>query len=251
MISETAIYRTAERVNAYIQRYVTLAGAERKDEVLELFDKMSQFFPHWGIMTCPVMHPDIHYISRNSQYIFGDSDDYLQMNHHIQKFFSNVHVADQHDLHNCFEYVHDQLESTAPENHNQYRNVFHYRFRKENGQYIYLHDEKAALHLNGGGNLYYALFRDVTAEKNFNGVKVEIYHHKGTMVKIGEFKPSAERSSLTKREGELVALIKQGLSTKEIAWYLKISHNTVRNIKSKLFDKFNVNNTVELLNMTA
>jgi DNA-binding CsgD family transcriptional regulator len=70
------------------------------------------------------------------------------------------------------------------------------------------------------------------------------------MTKITEFKPSAG-SNLTSRESELVTLIKQGLSTKEIAWYLNISHHTVRNIKSRLFEKFNVNNSIELLNMTA
>ena len=251
MISEAAIYRTADRISTYIQRYVTLAGAEKKDEVLALFEKMNQLFPHWGIMTCPVMHPDIHYISRNSRYIFGESNSYFQLNHDMRKYFSNVHPADQADLYNCFEYVHNQLETIPPEQHYQYRNIFHYRFRRENGQYIYLHDEKAALQLEGGGNLYYALFRDITAERQFNGVRVEFYQQNDTLEKYDEYKPSAERNSLTKREGELVALIKQGLSTKEIAWYLKISHNTVRNIKSKLFEKYNVNNTVELLNMTV
>ncbi len=71
------------------------------------------------------------------------------------------------------------------------------------------------------------------------------------MIKIDEYKPSLGHRALTKREGEIIALVKQGLSTKEIAWYLNISHNTVRNTKSRLFEKFQVNNTVELLNMTA
>ena len=41
-----------------------------------------------------------------------------------------------------------------------------------------------------------------------------------------------------------------GLTTKEIAAHLNISNNTVRNIKSRMFAKYKVNNTIELLNRT-
>lgn len=248
---EGILHRTTQRVTSYIQQYVTLAGAEKKEEVLQLFDNMQQLFPHWGIMTCQLMHPGIFYMSGNSPYILGHSYDYLAGNNCIEKYFTHVHEADQSDLHNCFDVMHDYLEGVLPEHHHLYRSVFHYRFKKADGQYIYLQDEKAVLNLNGGGNLYYFLFRDITAEKAFSGVKIELYKQDRVMHKIKEYKPVSDRNTLSKREGELVTLIKQGLSTKEIAWYLKISHHTVRNIKSKLFEKYKVSNTVELLNMTA
>jgi DNA-binding CsgD family transcriptional regulator len=244
--------RTADRVVNYINEYVTVAGAEKREEVLQLFDNMHQLFPHWVMMTCPVMHPNIQYISKNSPHIFGCPKEYLINNSNIAEFFSMVHDADQEDLHSCFSFIHDLLELIPPEEHDQYRTVYHYRFRKSNGQYIYLYDEKAVLCLSGSGNLYYALFRDITSERAFSGVKAEVFkQERGVLKKIKEYKPSAERNALSKREVELVTLIKQGLSTKEIAYYLNISHNTVRNIKSRLFEKYNVNNTVELLNMTA
>lgn len=41
------------------------------------------------------------------------------------------------------------------------------------------------------------------------------------------------------------------LTNKEIACRLNISHNTSRNIRSKLFEKFKVNNVVELLNVAV
>lgn len=251
MAKDAVLMRMADKVNTYIQRYVRLAGAEKREEVLELFDKMQQLFPHWVISTCPVMHPEIHYMSKNSVHVFGHPGDYLLNNMSIQNYFDHVHDADQQDLKECFAFQHDYLESVPSEEHPAYRTVLHYRFKKANGQYMYLHDEKATLNLHGSGNLYYALFRDVTSEKTFTGVKIELFKQELGLNKIKEYKPSAERNALSKREGELVLLIKQGLSTKEIAWQLKISHNTVRNIKSKLFEKYNVNNMIELLNMTA
>jgi DNA-binding CsgD family transcriptional regulator len=251
MIREAVLLRTADRISNYIQKYVIKAGAEKSEEALELFDNMSQFFPHWVIATCPVMHPEISYISKNCEHVFGYNKEFLNKNLRIEKYFNLIHPADHQDLYECFSFVHDHLESVLPEQHNSIRTIFHYRFRKGDGQYIYMYDEKATLNLGGSGNLYYGLCRDISFEKAFTGVKVEIFSQGETLEKIREFKPAAEKLSLSKREQQLVTLIKQGLSTKEIAWHLNISHNTVRNIKSKMFEKFNVSNSIELLNIAG
>jgi len=168
----------------------------------------------------------------------------------MEKFFAHVHESDHADLYDCFSYMRAYLQSIPPAEHQEFRTVLHYRFRKPNGQYIYLHDEKATLNLRGG-NLYYVLFRDVTEEKTFHGVKAELFRQKQSLVKIDEYKPRATRNPLSKREKELLSFIKQGLSTKEIAWHLNISPHTVRNIKSKLFEKYNVGNSIELLNIAG
>lgn len=251
MIKEAVLLRTADRVTNYIHKYVRRAGAEKREEALELFDNMYQFFPHWVIMTCPMMHPEISYISKNCEHVTGYDKEFLTKNIRIEKFFNLIHPADHQDLYDCFSFVHDHLESVLPEEHNTYRTIFHYRFRKADGQFMYMYDEKATLNLGGSGNLYYALCRDITSEKAFTGVKVELFSQGETLEKIKEFKPSSEKLSLSKREQQLVTLIKQGLSTKEIAWHLNISHNTVRNIKSKMFEKFNVSNSIELLNIAG
>jgi DNA-binding CsgD family transcriptional regulator len=250
MITDVVLTRANDKIISYIEKYVTLVDAAKKEEVLDLFDTMHRLFPHWVIATCPVIHPDIHYISKNAPFVFGESTDYLLKNGRMNRYLSQVHEADQEDLYACMTYLHDYLETIPPEEHPLYRTVFHYRYRKPDGQYIYLHDEKATLNLRGSGNLYYGLFRDVTAEKAFTGVKIELFRQDQALHKIKEYKPSAERNPLSKREGELVTLIRQGLSIKEIAGYLKISPNTARNIKSKLFEKYNVSNSIELLNMT-
>lgn len=251
MINDAILMRMTDKIINYLQRYARLAGAEKREEVLDLFDNMQQLFPHWVISTCPVMHPEIHYMSKNGVHIFGHAGENVVNKMNIQQYFNHVHDADQQDLKSCFSFLHDSLESIPSDEHTSYRAVLHYRFKKSTGQYIYLHDEKATLDIGGCGNLYYALFRDITSEKTFTGVKIELFKQETGLKKIKEYKPSSERHALSKREGELVLLIKQGLSTKEIAWQLEISHNTVRNIKSKLFEKYNVNNMIELLNMTA
>jgi two-component system, NarL family, nitrate/nitrite response regulator NarL len=57
---------------------------------------------------------------------------------------------------------------------------------------------------------------------------------------------SAKRYSLTRREGQLVILLTQGLKNKEIATALSISEGTVKVYLSRLFQKLKVKDRFEL-----
>ncbi len=57
---------------------------------------------------------------------------------------------------------------------------------------------------------------------------------------------SARRYSLTRREGQLVSLLSQGLKNKEIAYALTISEGTVKVYLSRLFQKLGVKDRFEL-----
>jgi DNA-binding CsgD family transcriptional regulator len=251
MLQEVMLLREAEKVSLYIDNQIKLVGAEKRDEVLELFDNMHRFFPHWVICVCPMMHPEVQYVSRNCSAEFGYSREFLIRNSSLDKFMALVHEDDQQDVFKCITIVHDYLESIPPEQHNGHRVVMWYRFRHADGHYVHVQDEKAAVSLSGkgAGMLYYILLRDISEEKPYSGVKLELFRQDETLVKVREYRPGLDRNPLTPRENDLVTLIRQGLSTKEIAWQLKISHNTVRNIKSKLFEKYNVSNSIELLNL--
>lgn len=249
MTSKTQVRRVHDRMSSYIEKYIARMGAQRREEVIVLFDQLRRFFPQWVIATCPVMHPDIVYMTGNAPEVLGHSTDFFHTSKGEQ-YFELIHPADQEDFFQCLLFMNEFMENTPPEEHAAYRCVFHYRFRKADGKYIYLHDEKAAIKLGNDGNLYYGLFKDNTSDKPFGGVKAEIFRQDLSVVKIKEFKPHTEKQSLSKREAQLITLIRQGLSTKEIAGYLSISHNTVRNIKSRLFEKYNVSNSIELLNQT-
>jgi DNA-binding NarL/FixJ family response regulator len=57
---------------------------------------------------------------------------------------------------------------------------------------------------------------------------------------------SARRYSLTRREGQLVTLLSQGMKNKEIAFALTISEGTVKVYLSRLFQKLGVKDRFEL-----
>jgi DNA-binding NarL/FixJ family response regulator len=54
------------------------------------------------------------------------------------------------------------------------------------------------------------------------------------------------RVKLTRREGQIVSLLAQGLRNKEIAYMLSLSEGTVKVYLSRLFDKLGVNDRFEL-----
>jgi len=169
----------------------------------------------------------------------------------LGQYFAQIHEADMSDVTNCMGFFESFLQNESPQDYHKLRTVIHYRFRNAEGKYIYLQDEKATLILAEGNIIHYSLIRAMPDEAVFSGVKIEIYKDGNSLKKIVEHKPSAARNKLSNRENDLVGLIKKGLTTKEIADHLSISHNTVRNIKSKLFEKYSVNNTIELLNMAG
>jgi DNA-binding NarL/FixJ family response regulator len=58
---------------------------------------------------------------------------------------------------------------------------------------------------------------------------------------------SANDTGLTTREGEIVALVSQGLQNKQIAEKLFISHITVRHHLTSIFEKVGVSSRLELI----
>ena len=56
---------------------------------------------------------------------------------------------------------------------------------------------------------------------------------------------------LTRREQEIMRLVAQGISTKEIAGKLFISHKTVENHRAKIMEKLAVDNVVDLVKYAA
>jgi len=79
------------------------------------------------------------------------------------------------------------------------------------------------LRLKNGLVLYYFLLRDISGETVFSGVKVTVYKDGMGEKKILEYNAASKLSRLTSHEAELIPLMRQGLSVKEIAWHLGIS----------------------------
>ena len=202
-------------------------------------------------MTCPVKHTRFRFITDNCKNVLGFSAEAYKAAPSPDFLFSRMHEDDVEALHQCFLYIDDFFKNSLPDEYPKMRCVFTYRFRKHDGNYIIVRDEKLMLKLNENDNLFYCIIKDVTDETVFSGAKVEIFKQHISTEKIGCFKPGHNQNNLSKRETEAVNLLKRGLTTREMAYHLNISQHTIRNMKQKMFEKYNVNNVVELLNKTV
>lgn len=63
---------------------------------------------------------------------------------------------------------------------------------------------------------------------------------------LRQVKPGGGISRLTPREAEVVQLLAEGMSTKEISLKLQLTEHTVRNYLSNVYDKLGVSSRVEL-----
>lgn len=248
MHSNLTLARTSSHIISYINPGQPEAG-DIDEEIMHTLSNLQRIFPEWTICTCRFMHTGFFYVSDNCKSVLGLEAEVLVSAFKFDNYFRRLHPADMEDFIKCVELIGELIKKEDPADHHKLRYVFNYRVQHADGRYVYVHDEKANLVLKNKQNLYYMLLRDISQETPYSGVRLSVYKRGNDNKKILEYSSMAETAGrLSRRENELIPLMKQGLSTKEIAYHLDISPHTVRNMRQKLFEKFQVNNAIELLN---
>jgi DNA-binding NarL/FixJ family response regulator len=91
--------------------------------------------------------------------------------------------------------------------------------------------------------------KNITALEAFTGVRLSIQQQvKDQFVAISAFSPKESQGEISPRQREVIALVSQGLSNKEIAERLNVSIYTIKNHKQNLFRKTRVKNSLALVN---
>jgi len=248
--NQLSLLRAAKKVIAYLDTQVEEEQHLVIEDVFPIMQTVQHMFPQWVLQTCVFRHPNMRFISPNCLTVFGYSAENLIAENYPLLLLTHIHEEDREDLHQCFLFIEKFLRDRSPEECVNLRFVFNYRIRHAEGHYITVHDEKATLHVTQSTLLNYSLFRDTQREAAFTGVNVIIYERGETLNRLAIYKPSAEQLKLSRRENDILELIKKGLTNKEIAYNLDISPNTARNIRQKMFLRYGVTNIVELLNKT-
>jgi len=243
----SSLSRAGEKVISLVKEISGEQELISMEDIFPFMDTMQMMFPQWVFMICPFHHPESRYVSNNCERVLGYTHD------HIYELFpagfaAYAHEDDQQDLKECFSFLRNYLKENSPEKYFDLRLSFQFRLRHKNGNYLLVQDEKASLTLKNSARVYYSILKDITEEIPFTGVRLDIYKQDTTQEKLAEFRPATHHIRLSKRESQLVSLIRKGFRTKEIADQLKISHHTVRNIRQRMFEKYNVNSSIELLN---
>lgn len=225
-------------------QYHRFEAEDDSQKIIESLSFVEQLHPDQVLLLCNRSHPKLQYVSSNCKNIL-DFESHEVKNLTVQDFFACIHSEDLQPLQQCFEFI-NEAEPYDPITH---RFVLHYRFKRKSGTYVHLRDEKVAVKSVTGKYIYFAMFKNVTAQEKFFHVKLHILQHtNGKVLNVYTYNPRQDDHSVTPRQNEIIKLIIKGFSTQEIADRLQVSVNTVKNHKQQLFRKVNVKSSVELVN---
>jgi DNA-binding CsgD family transcriptional regulator len=136
-----------------------------------------------------------------------------------------------------------------------YKVVSDYRVKSGNGEYIRIIEQHQALELDKKGNVWLALSTvDISPNQDLTGgVKCIIFNAKtGKTLPYNFASEQKDRETyLSKREQEVLNLVKEGLPSKEIAERLFISIHTVNTHRQRILEKLNVSNSYEAIQYAA
>lgn len=137
----------------------------------------------------------------------------------------------------------EQLENT--------RFSVNYRFKHKEGHYVQFLDNHIIIDMDESNNpiLILGIVTDITPHKKDSRVVFSISEYNSSngsneLISTKSFPKSIE---FTKREKEIIVLLGDGNSSKEIASMLNVSVHTVNTHRKNLLEKYDFKNTSELL----
>ncbi len=246
-----SIGQTVRKIHGVISERQRARFLYRQTDFLDYyssFEFVQQLFPSWVVFLCGIANHEVQYVSENCEHVFGYTARKME-DMTLEDYSSHIHPDDQESVARVVQYMLQLMKEIPYDQYNQYRFTINYRYRHAAGRYFHMYDERLALRNKDGKQLFITLYRNITEEKPFSQVKLEIYRmEKGSYKVIEEYVPWLFQQVITRREKEILQLIQFGRSNKEIADKLYISEHTARNHRSNLFEKAKARNVIELLN---
>lgn len=129
-----------------------------------------------------------------------------------------------------------------------YKLINEYRVLNKDGVYIRVIEQHQIVERDDDGRLWLSLgVMDISPDQNeFNGVKSQILNYKtGKIFSVLSFMKEHENNPLSTRETEVLRMVGEGLSSKEISMKLFISIHTVNTHRQRILEKLNAGNSLE------
>ncbi len=217
---------------------------ERRASIQE-FSKMSQSC----IFTVDVFKERYDFASDNFANIFGYNPTWIKT---IRKqgdlLEERIHPDDRAQLIE-YQIEHGQFIYSLPlEERNDYQQIFQIRMLNARQQYVNIISRHQVIQKDKNGKAWMIMgVMDLSPDQTpAERIKRTVINRK-----TGEIIASAviqAEQLLTKREKEILILIRQGFLSKEIAYKLNLSIYTVNNHRKNILAKLNVDNVIEAIN---
>lgn len=217
---------------------------ERRASIQE-FSQIS----HSCIFTVDVFKGRYDFASDNFAPIFGYNPVWIKT---IRKqgdlLEERIHPDDRAQLIEC-QIEHGQfIYSLPPEERNDYQQIFQMRMLNARQQYVNVISHHQVIQKDKNGKAWIILgVMDLAPDQTpADRIKRTVMNRKtGEILRPGILLAEPQ---LTKREKEILTLIRQGFLSKEIAYKLNLSIYTVNNHRKNILAKLNAGNVIEAIN---
>ncbi len=181
------------------------------------------------------------------------------LNEGFESISALIHPEDLYTLENVlFKKIKEFLSSLheiGEENQN-YRFSYNFRIKKKDTTYISMSVVSKILGFNTKGKILLdfgmitpLIHEALTTNIHFNISKSIDGENYDSIFQDEYSNDQSTDLRLTKRELQIIQLLKEGMNSKSIAEHLNVSINTIRNHRSHIFDKTNTNKVTELLTL--
>lgn len=218
---------------------------DKRRASIQEFSQMSQSC----IFTVDVFKERYDFASDNFTHIFGYNSTWIKT---IRKqgdlLEERIHPDDRAQL------IEHQIEhgqfiySLPPEERNDYQQIFQIRMLNARQQYVNVISRHQVIQKDRNGKAWMIMgVMDLSPDQTpTERIKRTVINRKTGEILVSTVVPADQQ--LTKREKEILILIRQGFLSKEIAYKLNLSIYTVNNHRKNILAKLQVDNIIEAIN---
>lgn len=161
-------------------------------------------------------------------------------------FMHKLHSDDAQKLSLNSVSIYKIFDNFSREDKLNHKLISEYRMLNAENKYVRLIEQHQFIELDKTGQIWLLLgVVDISPnQEEFNGIKTQFINFKTGQIIPWETPQKAE-FELTKRELEILKLVKDGLLSKEISNVLSISLHTVNTHRQRFLEKLGANNSIE------
>lgn len=155
---------------------------------------------------------------------------------------------------NLFKKISSFLSTQTEQENQNYKFSYNFRIRKKDNTYISMSIVSKVLGFNKKGKILvdFGLITPMTHVMQTNNIVLNVSRSSDEEDYVSVFQEEYKKGittnlDLTKRELQIIQLLKKGMDSKAIADHLCISLNTAKNHRRNIFEKTNTNKVTELL----
>jgi DNA-binding CsgD family transcriptional regulator len=204
-----------------------------------------------GVHVFDVCKRQFAFYSSNFGSLLGyKPEDYRETGHHF--FYNKIHPEDLVILNNYGISFFKVFSNFSRAEKLCHKSISEYRMLNTQNQYVRLIEQYQVLELDKTGQIWLLMgIVDLSANQEaYEGVKTQLINFKSAKIIPWEVPKKAE-FELTKREIEILKLVKEGLLSKEISNRLSISLHTVNTHRQRFLEKLGANNSFEAVQFAS